>query len=387
MKIILLYDYLSEIGGVERVMATHANWLKCAGHEVILLFNYVSKKAREYAFLRGLDIREIAALKQNGESAKIFSALVGLNNLRSYKPDLVIAYSFPSIFTSRIFDCKRAFYYLPLEFIYFPIKKRWLWANDLKRKFTFFASLFLGPILKILDKQWIKNKLVIANSDFTRREIKKIYGVDSVISYPPLNSIFKPTIAFSDVLQKFNLNHRFVLTAGRIVPDKKTDWLIEVFSKLTDKNLDFVVAGGIAEDYKEALLDLATKLGVRDRVKLIGLVEQKELVKLYSACEVFLFASPAEAFGLVPIEAMACGAPVIAWNDGAGPNEYVIQHKNGYLANPYNLNDFVAKVENILLRKFKFKYKNKIIGSIEKFSERSQRNNFISAMEEFCELH
>lgn len=383
MKIILLYDYLSEIGGVERVIATHARWLKQAGHEVILLFDYVSPKAKEYAFLQGQDIREIATLKKGGESVKMFSALFGLNNLKSYNPDLVIAYSFPSIFASRVLKCKKAFYYLPMEFIYFPLKKRWEWANDGKRKVTFFASLFLAPFLKMMDKRWIKNKLVIANSDFTRKEIKQRYDIDSIISYPPLNTVFKPAKETEDILKKFHLKSKFVLTAGRIVPDKKTDWLIEVFSKLKDKNLDFVVAGGIADDYKKTLINTAKKFRVQDRIKLIGLVEQKELVKLYSACEVFMFASPEEAFGLVPIEAMACGAPVVAWNDNAGPNEYVIPNTNGYLAKPYDLNDFREKIEKIMKDKFRTKNAKKIVQSMNKFSEKEQYNQFVSSIENF----
>jgi glycosyltransferase involved in cell wall biosynthesis len=383
MKIILLYDYLSEIGGVERVIATHAHWLKQAGHEVVLLFNYVSPKAKEYAFLQGQDIREIATFKKGGESFKMFSALVGFNNIKSYNPDLVIAYSFPSVFTSRKLKCKKAFYYLPMEFIYFPIKKRWEWANDGKRKVTFFASLFLAPILRIMDKRWIKNKLVIANSDFTRREIKQRYNTDSIISYPPLNTVFEPTEDISDTLKKFNLKGKFVLTAGRIVPDKKTAWLIEVFAKLKDKKLDFVVAGGIADDYKKTLIETAKKFKVEDRIKLIGLVDQKELVKLYSACEVFMFASPEEAFGLVPIEAMACGAPVVAWNDHAGPNEYVIPKVNGFLAKPYDLDNFTNYVEKVMSEKFKIRNAKQITNSMNKFSEKEQSKNFVSSIENF----
>jgi len=383
MKIILLYDYLSEIGGVERVIATHARWLKQAGHEVLLLFNYVNPKTKDYSFLKGQDIREIATLKKGGESLKMFSALFGFNSLKLYNPDLVIAYSFPSIFTSRVLKCKKAFYYLPMEFIYFPLRKRWEWANDRKRKVTFFTSLLLAPFLKMMDKRWIKDKLIIANSDFTRREIKKRYNASSIISYPPLNTIFHPIKDVKATLKKFNLKNNFVLTAGRIVPDKKTDWLVEIFSKLKNKKLDFVVAGGIAEDYKKTLLCLAKRLKVQDRVKLIGLVDQKELVKLYSACEIFIFASPEEAFGLVPIEALACGTPVVAWNDNAGPNEYVINNVNGYLAKPYDLDDFVKKVERILTAKFKIKNQKKIIDSVKKFSENSQYYIFKKEIESF----
>lgn len=380
MNVLLYYDYLSEIGGVERVIATHARWLKKAGHDVTLIFNYVDKKAKEYAFLKGLNIQELSSLKSGSEPVKVFSTLVGLNKIKSYNPDLLICYSFPSIYVSRSINCPKAFYYLPMEFIYFPIKKRWLWANDGKRKSAFFASLFLSPILKMLDKGWIKNKLVIANSDFTRREIKGRYNIDSFISYPPLNTVFKPNSKYAETLKKYNINRKFVLTAGRIIPDKRQDWLVEVFAKLP-KDLDFVIAGGISDDYKKSLLDLAEKLGVADRINPIGLVQQAELVDLYSACEVFMFASPEEAFGLVPIEAMACGAPVVAWNDNAGPNEYVINKINGFLSKPYDLSDFTEKVRYILKSNFKQKNHKKIVESMKKFSETVQYDIFIKEIE------
>jgi len=383
MKVLLYYDYLSEIGGVERVMATHARWLEQAEHDVTLVFNYVSKEAASYAFLKDRKIQELSTLNFGSEPVKVFASLFGFNRINKFNPDLIVCYSFPSLFVARNLKCKKAFYYLPMEFVYYPLKKRWLWANDAKRKVAFLGSLFLAPILKILDKIWIRNKLVIANSDFTRKEIKERYDIDSVVSYPPLNSIFRPTKEYHDVLRKFGISSKFVLTAGRIVPDKKTDWLIKVFSKLKDKSLDFVVAGGISEDYKKTLLELAKSLGVEKRVKLIGLVDQKELAKLYSACEVFMFASPEEAFGLVPIEAMACGAPVVAWNDNAGPNEYVIPGLNGYLAKPYDLDDFAKMVEKILDEEFKVKNARKIVRSVSKFSEKEQYTHFIKSIQSF----
>ena len=379
-KIILLYDYLSEIGGVERVVATHAKWLKRAGHEVSLAFNYVDKEASNYGFFRGLDIKESCSLKFGSESFKMYSALFGFNKVREYRLDLAICYSFPSVFISKNMKCKKYFYYLPMEFIYFPLKKRWEWANDGKRKMAFFGSLFLAPILKIMDKKWIKNKLVIANSEFTRREIKERYNADSVISYPPLNSIFKPQADYGRTLEKYGIKGKFILTAGRIVPDKKTDWLIEVFSKL-DREIDFVIAGEIGENYKKRLEELAKQGGVLERLKLIGIVNQEELVKLYSASEIFVFASPKEAFGLVPIEAMACGCPVVAWNDNAGPNEYVIPGLNGYLAKPYDLNDFKGKAEELIKSNFKKKNKRKIVNSVKKFREEKQYKLFVESIE------
>ena len=121
MKIILLYDYLSEVGGLERVMATHAHWLTKAGHDVTLLFNYVNPQTAKYAFLQSLKIKQISIFNKVSPTFKVFSALFGFNNVNKYEADLLITYSFPSIYTSRKIKCPKAFYYLPMEFIYFPL--------------------------------------------------------------------------------------------------------------------------------------------------------------------------------------------------------------------------------------------------------------------------
>jgi len=379
MKILLVYDYLSEVGGIERIMATHTHWLKEKGHEVKMVFNFVNQEILDYEFLKGTDIRESGSLKHGGEAIRVFSALF-FNKLKKYDADLVIAYSFPSLFTTRNLKAKKIFHYLPMEFVYFPVKKRWSWANDSKRKLTFFATLLLGPFLKILDKVLIKDKLVLSLSEFTQKEVKERYGVDSAITYAPLGSVFRPSKKPSETLKKYNLHNKFVLTAGRIIPDKRTDWLIEIFSKLKDKKLDFVIAGQIEPTHKEELVILAKKFGVTNRVKMLGLVSQKELIDLYTASEAFIFASVKEAFGLVPVEAMACGVPVVAWKDEAGPNEYVLDGVNGYFAKPYDLDDFVDKAEKLLDGNFKKKNKKKIIDSSKKFSEKEQKDIFLKAV-------
>ncbi|MFH1500718.1 MAG: glycosyltransferase family 4 protein [archaeon] len=384
MKIWLVYDYLSEVGGVERVMATHARWFQGQGHEVSLIFSYVDEKTREYSFLNGLDIKEMSSFKIKSEPIKLFSSLLGFNNFKKHKVDFVICYSFPSLFSTRGMDCKKGFYYLPMEFVYFPLKKKIEWANDIKRKLAVIGSFFLSPVLKRWDKKLIENKLVIANSEFTKNEISQRYGVESFVSYPPLNDVFKPEKDYGSILEKYGIKKDFILTAGRIIPDKKTDWLIEVFSKIKGE-MDFVIAGEISGEHKEELLRLGEKLNLKGRIRILGLVNQEELVKLYTAAKVFVFASPKEAFGLVPIEAMACGTPVVAWDDKAGPNEYVLNKINGYLAKPYSTIDFKEKVENVLRSDFKKKNKVKIINSIKKFLEKSQADLFLRKVENYIQ--
>ena len=106
------------------------------------------------------------------------------------------------------------------------------------------------------------------------------------------------------------------------------------------------------------------------RVHLLGKVSQEELIALYTLAEIFVATAPKEDFGLTPAEALSCGTPVVAWNDGAGPSEIVLDQKNGLLARPYDIKDMAENVKEILNNKFKIKKHKEIISSAQRFSEK-----------------
>ena len=90
--------------------------------------------------------------------------------------------------------------------------------------------------------------------------------------------------------------------------------------------------------------------GLRDitleghRICCVGKVSQEELIHLYNFCDMLLFPSRLEGFGLAVTEAMACGKPVIATNGSSLP-ELIVDEKGGYLCEMDNINDFVRKIE------------------------------------------
>jgi glycosyltransferase involved in cell wall biosynthesis len=109
---------------------------------------------------------------------------------------------------------------------------------------------------------------------------------------------------------------RRLLCVGRLVPRKGVDDAIRVVAQLPDTEL--VVVGGPAPEALEAdeearrLRALADELGAGDRVQLFGSVAQKELAPLLRSADAVLCLPWYEPFGIVPLEAMACGVPVVA---------------------------------------------------------------------------
>lgn len=377
MRVLLLYDYLSEVGGVERVMARHARWIQEAGHSATLAFSHVNPAAAAYDFFRGLEIVDVGPGGLHNEALRLGCALMGFNRVGRIPADLILAYSFPSLFTVRRARCPLFFYYLPLEFVYYPVPRRWLWANDAKRRLAFVGSLPLAPVIRRMDHSLIRRAGVLANSRFTQREIMERYGCLSTLVYPALDPEFQPAPAVPD--PRFNLPARFVLTSGRIVPDKKPDWVIKAFTALP-ADCALAIAGDIARDFRLHLEDMARRLGVLDRVRFLGRVAQPDLIRLYRAAAAFAFASPGEAFGLAPIEALACGCPVLAWDDNAGPSEYVQSGVNGFLAPPYDLAAFTRGLSDLVTKDFRGNQAGAIAASVDAFRDTAVRQRFFEAV-------
>ena len=149
----------------------------------------------------------------------------------------------------------------------------------------------------------------LANSSFTAERIKKYYGRDSEILYPPVDT------------NKFNYESTqdYYLMAGRLASYKGYDLAVEAFNKSGKK---LVVAGDGTEYQK--LKEMA-----KPNVELLGLVSDEKLVELMNNCKAFVFPGK-EDFGIVMAEAQSAGKPVIAHNVG-GAKDIVVNNETGLL--------------------------------------------------------
>jgi glycosyltransferase involved in cell wall biosynthesis len=111
---------------------------------------------------------------------------------------------------------------------------------------------------------------------------------------------------------------RYLLAVGETRPYKNIRRLIEAFSMIADRDVTLVVVGRISPR-DPGVVDLPVRLGIGPRVRFLSGIRDEELAPLYSGCEAFVFPSLYEGFGLPPLEAMACGAPVIASSSTAIP--------------------------------------------------------------------
>ncbi len=167
---------------------------------------------------------------------------------------------------------------------------------------------------------------IIAISDSTRRDILLHYHLDPakiVVVSEGVEPRFAPAAAgdrLDAIRSTFNLPARFILFVGTIEPRKNLPTLLEAYNALRTKHPDvgLVIAGSKGWLY-QSFFDRLKSLGLQDVVRLTGFVADDQLPTLLNAAEVFAFPSSFEGFGLPPLEAMACGVPVVCSNASSLP--------------------------------------------------------------------
>lgn len=154
---------------------------------------------------------------------------------------------------------------------------------------------------------------VVAQSRDTARNVEQIYGVDRKVELIPLG-IDRPPQNVQARRSDFNLpEDAFVLvTAGRVVPRKASTQLIETLAALPDAFL--VVVGDGPE--VPAVKQRAAELGVENRLRMLGYVSDEVKYRAYAVSDVFVSTAQHEGFGLVFLEAMSFGLPIVCYNRG-----------------------------------------------------------------------
>jgi len=135
-----------------------------------------------------------------------------------------------------------------------------------------------------------------------------------------------------------------LLYAGRISKDKNVDFLIELHKKLSEKylniNLIFAGDGPYLKEFKQ-------KTRNSERVYFLGKIKREKLPEIYSAADLFLFPSTTDTFGMVVLEAQACGVPALVTDEG-GPKNIILPEETGYTLPINEPNAWISKIEEII---------------------------------------
>ncbi len=312
MKIAFVHDFLLSYGGAERVLEQ--------AHELfpdapIYTLRYDSKKIHDR--MTGWDIRtsvieKIPPIKKRGHTLAmpLYPFAVEQFDLSQYE----VVISFSSSFVHGVITQPNTihinYFHTPTRFLwdyYFPYLEERGWNKGLK-----------GTVVKRLFHQlrqwdWLaaqRPDICLSNSATVQDRVKKFYHRESQVLYPGID------------LEAYQLNEKhgdYFVTLSRLTKPKKIDLAVQACTKL---KLPLRVIGGGEE--LEYLKDIAGPT-----ISFSGFLSDLEVAEQLKGSRALLWPG-IDDFGLVPIEAMACGTPVIALAEG-GATETVIDNKTGTL--------------------------------------------------------
>lgn len=191
-----------------------------------------------------------------------------------------------------------------ISYVHSPIRYAWdlqhqyLRETGLDKKWRGWLARYLLHKIRLWDLRSAAGvDYFIANSQFIAKRIAKTYRRDATVIYPPVNV---------DQFQPGQHKQEFYLTASRLVPYKKVDLIVEAFQTMPDKQL-IVIGDG------PDMAKIRKKAG--SNVTLLGYQSDNVLRNHMQKAKAFIFAAE-EDFGIAPVEAQACGTPVIAFGKG-----------------------------------------------------------------------
>jgi glycosyltransferase involved in cell wall biosynthesis len=260
-----------------------------------------------------------------------------------------------------------------LHICYCLTPTRYLWSGYKDYFRSGLVRFLTKPVVNYL-RGWDKiaaqrPDVYVAISKNVKRRIKKYYGRESVVIYPPVDmKKFEIRNSKLETNSKFKIqNSKFFLVVSRLVPYKRVDIVVETFNKL---GLPLKIVGTGMEMRR-------LKRMAKPNIQFLGQLTDEELVGYYQKCQAVVFPQE-EDFGLVPLEAQASGRPVIAFR-GGGAMETVVEGKTGLLFSPQTAQVLAEAVERF--KKLSFQPED-CRRNVEKFTKERFKKEFKNLVEE-----
>ncbi len=310
MKVAIVHDWLTNYGGAETFVEL---WLRMYPQADIFTLVYDKKKMKGH--FEGTTIFT-SKLQNIPFSTKLYTKLL------VFMPKAFESFDFSSydLVLCSSSSCAKGVIVPPhvpqIAYIHTPMRYAWDLFFAYRKRSSFLTRFFMDQWMPAI-RQWDfisaqRIDTIVANSYYIARRIKKFWNRDSSVIYSPLND----KRFYPDFTKK---REDFYIAFSRLVPYKRIDLAISAI-KGTGKKL--VVIGSGSEEKELRMLAEGDP-----NITFTGRVSDEELRNYMQTCKALIFCAE-EDFGLAPLEAQACGAPVIAFGRG-GACETVINEKTG----------------------------------------------------------
>ena len=354
LKVAIVHDWLVTNAGAEKVLSAIINIYPDA--DIFSLVDFLSDKQRDEvlngklattSFIQKLPL----AKKQFRNYLPLFPMAIESLDLSDY--DLIISSSW-----AVAKGVKKSKNQIHICYSHTPIRYAWDLYDEYTSRLKQPKKFLVQQTLKYI-RRWDINSLdrvdhFIANSTFVAKRIEKTYQREAKVIHPPVD------------VEQFTLHEEkedFYLCASRLVPYKKTKMIVEAFNLMPDKKL---VVIGKGEEYEEI------KAIAKPNIEVMGYQSDAVLKEHMQRAKAFIYMA-LEDFGIVPVEAMACGTPVIGYGVG-GLRDTVIDKKTGLFFEEQSIEALKSSVKRFETLTFE---PQKISSHAKKFSVKRFKEEFI----------
>ncbi len=323
-KITFFYEDIYMVGGAERVLSIIANELsKKYEVEVISLFKPVDKDKPVFEYFSGISILSIL---EEGRYKPLTHHWFEISKavrkfLKNYQTDVFICA------TVRI---------IPFVRFYMKNNRFFMWEHS--NSFAKF-KLDLWQIGRFIGAK--KADKVIVLSDRDKNNYIKKYHVKS----SKVVRIYNPSDN-NPLSSEYDINSKLIMSVSRIVEGKGYDLLIKVAKQVFSKHPDWkwrIYGDG---NYKATLEKEIEANDLSNNVILMGYV--KDVKERYKEHSIYVSCSKTEGFSMVYIEAHNAKLPIVSFNINCGPDEIITEGKNGYLIEPFDINEMTNKINYLI---------------------------------------
>lgn len=360
MRVALIHDWLTTIGGAEKVLESLA---KTFPSDLFTLVrnqkNLVGTPFEEMSVKTSFIDRLPRAKKKYRSYLPLFPIAIEQFDLSGY--DLVISssHSIAKGVLTHADQMHICYCHTPMRYAW-DLYQQYLRESQLKSGLKGVLAKFFLHYLRMWDAHAsTRVNAYVANSQYVARRIRKLYQTDASVIYPPVDV---------DYFKCEEKKEDYYLTASRFVPYKKIDLIVEAFGQMPDKKLVVIGDGPDFEKVKEK---------AQKNVQLLGFQSDEVLRDYLQKAKGFVFAA-LEDFGILPVEAQACGTPVIAFGKG-GALETVVEDQTGVFYKEQTVPSLIEGIEAFEKKEFD---PTRIRKHAETFREDLFRKKFKALVEE-----
>lgn len=361
MKIALVHDYLVQYGGAERVLEMLVEIFPEAPIYTLLYDEEKMNGAFKGKSIKTSFLQKIPFAKKHH---RLFLALMPLAVERFDLSGFDLIISDSSSYAKGVIKPANSIH---ICYCHTPMRYAWDYTDKYIKESSYpkMVKIFLPLVINFVKKWDFKAAQrpdwYIANSHFIADKIKKYYGRDAEVIYPPVE------ITHNSQQTTSNKKESYYLIVSRLMPYKRIDLAIEAFN---DLGLRLKIVGDGPD--KERL-----QKTIKGNIDFVGTKRDGELVDFYENCKAFIMPQE-EDFGIAAVEAQMYGKPVIAFRSG-GACESVIENKTGVFFNKQNKDSLIAAIKKFEGLKFNA---DEIKSHAQKFSKDEFKRKIKNFVEE-----